>query len=85
MSAESKHLVVVISGNGYGHAGMTAPLIQALQDKCSNLKITVRADLPEYFLRTIMRFEFDHCMESTDFGLVMHDAFRINNAKSLSH
>jgi len=85
MSAESKHLVVVISGHGYGHAGMTAPLIQALQRMCSNLRITVRADLPEHFLRTIMPFEFDHCMESTDFGMVMFDAFRINTEKSLTN
>jgi len=83
MSAESKHLVVVISGHGYGHAAMTAPLIHALHKKCSNLKITVRTDLPEQFLRTVMPFKFDYCLESTDFGMMMHDAFTIDTEKSL--
>ena len=84
MSAESKHLVVVISGHGYGHAAMTAPLIQALQKKCSNLKISVRADLPEEFLRSVMPFNFEHIKESTDFGMVMLDAFKIDTKKSLA-
>lgn len=84
MSAESKHLVVVISGHGFGHAAMTAPLIHALQQSCPNLSITVRTDLPEQFLRAVMPFQFKHCKESTDFGMVMHDAFSIDLKKSLA-
>lgn len=84
MSAKSKHLVVVISGHGYGHAAMTAPLIQALHKKCSDLNITVRSDLPERYLRTVMPFKFNHCEQSTDFGMVMFDAFRIDANKSLA-
>ena len=84
MPAKSKHLVVVISGHGYGHAAMTAPLIQALQKKCSDLHLTVRSDLPERYLRTLMPFKFDHCKESTDFGMAMFDAFRIDTNKSLA-
>ncbi len=84
MPAKSKHLVVVISAHGYGHAAMTAPLIQALHRKCSDLKITVRTDLPEHFLRAVMPFNFEHCKESTDFGMVMLDAFKIDTKKSLA-
>ena len=84
MPAKSKHLVVVISGHGYGHAAMTAPLIQALQERCPDLNITVRSDLPERYLRTVMPFNFEHCEQSTDFGMAMFDAFRIDTNKSLT-
>lgn len=84
MSTESKHLVVVISGHGFGHAAMTAPLIYALQQSCPNLRITIRAKLPEQFLRSVMPFRFEHYQESTDFGMVMHDAFNVDLKKSLA-
>ena len=84
MPAKSKHLVVVISGHGYGHAAMTAPLIQTLHKKCSDLNISLRSDLPERYLRTLVPFHFDHVDESTDFGMVMFDAFRIDTKKSLA-
>jgi len=84
MPAKLNNLVVVISGHGYGHVAMTAPLIQSLHNKCSDLNITVRSDLPEQYLRTVMPFHFDHCKESTDFGMAMFDAFRIDANKSLA-
>ncbi len=84
MAAKSNNLVVVISGHGYGHAAMTAPLIQALQKQCPKLNIIVRSDLPEQYLRTVMPFSFEHCKESTDFGMAMFDAFNVDTDKSLA-
>ncbi len=84
MPAKSKRLVVVISSHGYGHAAMTAPLVQALYKERPDLKVTVRANLPSHFLQTILPFTFEHIKESTDFGMVMLDAFRVDTQKSLS-
>ncbi len=84
MPAKSKNLVVVISSHGYGHAAMTAPLVQALCKKCPDLKVTVRTDIPGQFLQTVMPFTFEHIKASTDFGMVMHDAFRVDTQRSLS-
>lgn len=83
MPAKSNNLVVVISGHGFGHAAMTAPLIQALHERCSGLNIVVRSNLPEQHLRTLMPFEFEHLQESTDFGMTMFDAFKVDTDKSL--
>jgi len=78
-----KHIVVVISGHGYGHAAMTAPLINALREKYSNVHITIRSSVPERFLRNKLGNEVRLLNESLDFGMVMNSAFSVDRTASL--
>jgi hypothetical protein len=40
------HLVVDISGHGYGHAAMTIPILNALRRVRPDLKVTIRTSVP---------------------------------------
>jgi UDP:flavonoid glycosyltransferase YjiC (YdhE family) len=42
----SRHLLIAITGHGFGHAAQTAPVIDALRARRSDLRLSVRCDLP---------------------------------------
>lgn len=82
------HLLVAISSHGYGHLAQVSPAINALQDlSCATdtapFELTVRSALPhEQIARRIHR-PFDLDIGSDDFGMVMHDALRVDLVESL--
>ena len=82
------HLLVAISSHGYGHLAQVSPAINALQDlSCATdtapFELTVRSALPhEQIARRIHR-PFDLDIGSDDFGMVMHDALRVDLIQSL--
>ncbi len=84
MSVKSKHLVVFISGHGYGHAVMTAPLINAFHHLYPNIKITLKTSVPLPFLQRKLNFPFEYLSESSDFGMVNKNAFEVDLAESLN-
>jgi hypothetical protein len=72
------HLVVVISGHGYGHLGQTAPVINALGERLPSLRLTVRSRLPNAVLRRRIHGTFRHLEDGSDFGMVMRDALTVD-------
>ena len=82
MNPSPRHLVVTLSGHGFGHAAMTAPLINLLGQRHPHLKITLRSRAPRWFLDAYYRVPFDYCNEGSDFGMVMDDAFLVDRAAS---
>ena len=82
MNPHPRHLVVTLSGHGFGHAAMTAPLINLLGQRHPRLKITLRSPAPRWFFDAYYRVPFDYCNEGSDFGMVMHDAFRVDLSAS---
>jgi hypothetical protein len=72
------HLVVVISGHGYGHLGQTAPVINALRERLPDLRLTVRSRLPGTVLRRRIHGSFRHMEDGADFGMVMRDALTVD-------
>lgn len=78
-----KHLVVVISGHGYGHAAMTAPLINALQAKHPQLKVTIRTGVPQHFIKNKYSPKVHYLREELDFGMQMDSAFSVDQVASL--
>jgi len=42
----TRHLLIAITGHGFGHAAQTAPVIDALRVRRPDLQISVRSDLP---------------------------------------
>jgi UDP:flavonoid glycosyltransferase YjiC (YdhE family) len=72
------HLVVSISGHGYGHVAQTAPVLNLLQQRMPQLHLTVRSAVPLAHLRSRIRAPFDHLPSHDDIGLVMSSALDVN-------
>lgn len=81
-------LLVAISSHGYGHLAQVSPAINTLQDlSCATDKapfeLTVRSALPPGQIARRIHRPFDLDIGSDDFGMVMHDALRVDLVKSL--
>lgn len=72
-----KHLLVDISGHGYGHVSQTAPVVNALVERIPKLQVTVRCDAPEALLRQRLKVDFDHLPLGFDFGMKMASAVEV--------
>lgn len=78
------HLLVAISSHGFGHLSQVAPVVNRLHELIPQLKITVRAALPEAQLRSRIH-HLDALQHATDdFGMVMNHAFSVDTQASLA-
>lgn len=76
------HLLVTISGHGLGHLAQTGPVLQAMQRRRPDLRLTVVSTLPQSRLRERIGPALEPVTRALDFGFLMHDAFRIDHAGS---
>ncbi|MFZ2160652.1 MAG: hypothetical protein WAW02_00410 [Sideroxyarcus sp.] len=76
------HLVVSISGHGYGHVAQTAPILNLLHERMPQLHLTVRSAVPLAHLRSRIHVPFDHLPSHGDIGMVMTSALDINVGES---
>ena len=77
------HLLVCISGHGYGHLAQVAPVLNALHTLLPMLQLTVHTTIPEPLLRQRIQPEFRYLAESTDFGMVMVSALQVDVEASM--
>jgi hypothetical protein len=78
------HLLVAISSHGFGHLSQVAPVMNRLHELIPQLKITIRAALPEAQLRSRIH-HLDTLQHATDdFGMVMNHAFSVDTQASLA-
>jgi len=68
------HLVVSISGHGFGHVAQTAPILNLLHQRIPQLHLTVRSNVPLAQLRSRIHALFDHLPSEGDIGMVMSSA-----------
>jgi hypothetical protein len=78
------HLLVDISGHGFGHVAQTAAVLNDLTQRLPELRLTVRSSAPAALLRERIRPPFDHLSSSFDFGMRMADAMRVDVAATLA-
>ncbi|MBI5431151.1 MAG: hypothetical protein HY938_11960 [Nitrosomonadales bacterium] len=71
------HLVVSISGHGFGHVAQTAPVLNALHQRMPQLRLTVCSSVPLAHLRARIKAPFDHLPGEGDIGMVMSSALDI--------
>jgi hypothetical protein len=71
------HLVVSISGHGFGHVAQTAPILNVLHERIPQLRITVRSAVPLSHLRSRIHVPFDHLPGEGDIGMVMSSALDV--------
>lgn len=84
MSKLDFHLVVYLSGHGYGHAAMTAPIINELHRCAPNIQLTLCASVPRQLLDSIIEPPFQHIAEACDIGMINIDALHLDLPGSLA-
>lgn len=77
------HLVVDLSGHGFGHGGMTVPVLNRLHCRRPELRITIRTTIPFSWLADRIKGPFGY-VEQADFGMAMADARRVLPFESLA-
>lgn len=76
------HLVVSISGHGFGHVAQTAPILNLLHERMPQLRLTVRSSVPLAHLRSRIHMPFEHLQSDGDIGMVMSSALDVCVAES---
>ena len=71
------HLVVSISGHGFGHVAQTAPILNLLHERMPHLRLTVRSAVPPEHLRSRIHAPFEHLQSHGDIGMVMSSALDV--------
>ncbi len=71
------HLVVSISGHGFGHVAQTAPVLNSLHRMMPQLRLTVRSNVPLTHLRSRIHAPFKHLPSEGDIGMVMSSALDV--------
>jgi len=76
------HLVVSISGHGFGHVAQTAPILNLLHQRMPKLRLTVRSAVPIAHLRSRIHAPFDYLPSQGDIGMMMSSALDIHVEES---
>lgn len=72
------HLVVSISGHGFGHVAQTAPVLNSLYKLMPQLRLTVRSTVPLSHLRSRIHAPFEHLDSEGDIGMLMSSALDVS-------
>lgn len=76
------HLVVSITGHGFGHVAQTAPVLNRLHERMPRLRLTVRSAVPLAYLRSRIHAPFAHLSSEGDTGMAMSSAIDVHVEKS---
>jgi hypothetical protein len=71
------HLVVSISGHGFGHVAQTSPILNLLHQHLPDLRLTLRSAVPLAHLRSRIRAPFTHLPSEGDIGMAMSSALDV--------
>ncbi|HEU0189451.1 MAG TPA: hypothetical protein VFQ97_05585 [Gallionella sp.] len=71
------HLVVSISGHGFGHVAQTAPILNALNMRMPELRLTVRSTAPLAHLCSRIHAPFAYMPSEGDIGMMMSSALDV--------
>jgi len=71
------HLVVSISGHGFGHVAQTAPVLNALHQLLPELRLTLRSAVPSAHLRSRIHVPFEQLPSEGDLGMAMSSALDV--------
>ncbi|MCG6932476.1 MAG: hypothetical protein LJE57_02460 [Gallionella sp.] len=71
------HLVVSITGHGFGHVAQIAPVLNRLHQFLPGLRLTLRSSVPLAHLRSRIDAQFAHLPGEGDAGMVMSSALDV--------
>jgi hypothetical protein len=72
-----KHLLVEISGHGFGHLAQTAPVLNALRQHLPGIRLTVRTAIPRAAVARRIKGAFSYISMEVDPGLQMASAVHV--------
>jgi L-arabinokinase len=72
------HLLFYISGHGFGHAARDIEIINAVAERRPDVQITLRTNVPEWFLRESLERRVECLPGDVDTGLVQPDGLTID-------
>jgi len=84
MTQDVPHLLVYLSGHGFGHVSQVAPVLNLLRTARPDLQLTICSTAPLQQLQARISGEFLHINEAADFGMVMASALDVLPAESLA-
>ncbi|HCJ50668.1 MAG: hypothetical protein AUJ88_03340 [Gallionellaceae bacterium CG1_02_56_997] len=76
------HLVVSISGHGFGHVAQTSPILNALHKLRPEVRFTIRSSAPLTHLCTRIHAPFTPLPSEGDIGMVMSSALHVRAEES---
>jgi UDP:flavonoid glycosyltransferase YjiC (YdhE family) len=76
------HLVVSITGHGFGHVAQTAPVLNLLHQRIPGLRITVRSAVPLAHLRSRIHVPCTYLSSEGDIGMAMTSALDVSIEES---
>jgi hypothetical protein len=74
----TRHLLVAITGHGYGHAAQSAPVVMALRALCPDLSVSLRTDLSPTELAPFFPGVDGVTRPTADFGIPMRSAIDVD-------
>ena len=77
-----RHLVIDITGHGFGHAALVAPVVEALRRRRPDLRLTVRSDVPTRQLEQLLTPPFERAPPPPDLGLAMSSPVHVDREAS---
>lgn len=80
---QGQHLLVYISGHGYGHVAQVAPVLNQLALLAPATRLTICSAVPEQFLRSRIFARFDYIQRVADFGMLMQSALEVDTDASV--
>jgi len=80
----SPHLLVAVSGHGYGHFAQVAPVLNALHAAVPGLRLTLRTPLPREYLASRLAMPFAWQPAEDDIGMVQRDALEVDVPASMA-
>jgi hypothetical protein len=84
MSQHVPHLLVYISGHGFGHVAQTAPVLGRLRRLLPQMHLTVCSAAPSSHLHSRIPGDFTHLPQAADFGMTMASALDVLVPESLA-
>jgi UDP:flavonoid glycosyltransferase YjiC (YdhE family) len=72
------HLLLAVTGHGYGHLSQCAPVVNRLRELQPGLRLTVMSDLPPAVLSSRLAGEFTRLAVETDVVMHMHSAWQVD-------
>jgi hypothetical protein len=76
--ARTRHLLLAVTGHGYGHLAQCAPVINRLRERRSGLRLTVMSELPHAVLSSRLAGDFTHIAAETDAVMRMQSAWQVD-------
>jgi len=78
MTALSRHVLVDVSGHGFGHLAQVAPVLNVLRRRVPDLRLTVRSELPADVVRRRVTEPAQVVSAAVDVGLTMRSALDVD-------